>query len=121
MRVLLVDDHLDGLEITARLLRLEGYEVVTASCCTDAITQASQSRMDLVVTDLGLPDGTGMELYAQLKRMYPIPGIAMTAHGEKWFLDGATSGEFARYLLKPFVFSDLLGAVREGLGLEQSA
>jgi CheY-like chemotaxis protein len=121
MRVLLVDDHLDGLEITARLLRMEGYEVVTASCCADAIQQARKSHMDLVVTDLGLPDGTGMDLYAQLKQLYPIKGIAMTAHGEKWFLDGAASGEFARYLLKPFVFSDLLGAVREGLGLEPLA
>ena len=115
MRLLLVDDHLDGLEITAKLLRMEGFEVITAGCCKDAVALARDSRMDLVVTDLGLPDGTGMDLLADLKQLYPVPAVAMTAHGERWFLDGATGGAFVRHLLKPFVFSDLLAAVREAL------
>jgi DNA-binding response OmpR family regulator len=115
MRVLLVDDHLDGLEITAKLLRMEGFEVFTAGCCKDAVSLARESHMDLVVTDLGLPDGTGMELLADLKRIYPIEGVAMTAHSEGWYLEGATSGAFVRYLIKPFVFSDLLVAVRGAL------
>ena len=121
MRVLLVDDHIDGLEVTAKLLRMEGFEVVTAGCCREAMSLAQQSHMDLVVTDLGLPDGTGMQLLADLKGLYPIEGVAMTAHSEGDFLDGATRGGFARYLFKPFVFSDLLGAVREALGPEKSA
>ena len=121
MRVLLVDDHVDGLEITAKLLRMEGFEVVTAACRQDAVSLARQSHMDLVVTDLGLPDGTGMQLLADLKQMYPIEGVAMTAHSEGAFLDGATRGGFARYLFKPFVLSDLLGAVREALGPEKWA
>jgi len=120
MRVLLVDDHIDGLEITAILLRMEGFEVITAGCCQDALSAARESHMDLVVTDLGLPDGTGMALLEDLKRIYPIEGVAMTAHSEGNFLDGATKGGFARYLFKPFVFSDLLGAVREALGQEKS-
>ena len=121
MRVLLVDDHIDGLEITAKLLRMEGFEVVTAGCCQEAISRAREAQMDLVVTDLGLPDGTGMELLAELKRIYPIEGVAMTAHSEGSFRDGAIKGGFARYLFKPFVFSDLLGAVREALGPEKWA
>ena len=121
MRVLLVDDHLDGLEITAKLLRLEGFEVVTAGCCKDAMSLARQTHMDLVVTDLGLPDGTGMQLLADLKQIYPIEGVAMTAHSEGSYLDGATRGGFVRFLFKPFVFSDLLGAVREALGPEKLA
>ncbi len=121
MRVLLVDDHMDGLEITAKLLRMEGFEVVTAGCCQEAVALARQAHMDLVVTDLGLPDGTGMQLLDDLKRIYPIEGVAMTAHSEGNFVDGATRGGFARYLFKPFVFSDLLGAVREALGPEKLA
>jgi len=116
MRVLLVDDHLDSLEITAKLLRMEGFEVFAAGSRQDALKLARDSRMDVVVTDLGLPDGTGMDLLEELKEMYPVPCVAMTAHGERWFLDGARDGGFARYLFKPFVFSDLLAAVREALG-----
>ena len=116
MRVLLVDDHLDSLEITAKLLRMEGFEVFAAGSRQDALKLARERRMDVVVTDLGLPDGTGMDLLEELKEMYPVPCVAMTAHGERWFLDGARDGAFARYLFKPFVFSDLLGAVREALG-----
>ena len=115
MRVLLVDDHEDSLEITARLLKLEGYQVVTAGTCREALESARQSRCDLLITDLGLPDGTGMELLMQMNAIYPVPGIAMTAHGESWFLDGARNGGFATHLFKPFVFSDLLAAVRGAL------
>ena len=116
MRVLLVDDHMDGLEITARLLKLEGFDVVTAGMCADALRVAAQTRVDLVVTDLGLPDGTGMDLMHRLHELYQVPGIAMTAHGESWYLEGAKGKLFVRHLLKPFVFSDLLSAVREALG-----
>lgn len=114
-RVLLVDDHGDSLEITAKLLRLEGYEVATAGSCRQAVELARQSQFDLLVTDLGLPDGTGMELFGELNSLYNLPGVAMTAHGESWFLEGARDGGFARHLFKPFVFSDLLDAVRSSL------
>lgn len=120
MRVLLVDDHMDGLEITARLLKLEGFEVVTAGMCRDALRLAQRYPIDVVVTDLGLPDGTGMELLGQINQLYRVPGVAMTAHGESWFLEGARNGGFVRHLFKPFVFSDLLGAVREALAPPES-
>ena len=115
MRVLLVDDHGDSLEITAKLLRLEGYEVATAGSCREAIQLAQNSRFDVLVTDLGLPDGTGMDLLTEVNSFYNRPGVAMTAHGESWFLEGARNGKFARHLFKPFVFSDLLDAVRSSL------
>ena len=113
MRVLLVDDHVDGLDVTARLLRLEGFEVLTAGMCRDAVELATQHRCDLLVTDLGLPDGTGMDLLVELNRTHRIPGIALTAHNERNFIDGACNGGFARHLFKPFVFADLLAAIRE--------
>ena len=116
MRVLVVDDHTDSLEITARLLEMEGYNVVTAGTCKEALESAKTSRCDLLITDLGLPDGTGMELLKQMNALYPIPGVAMTAHGESWYLEGARGGGFAHHLFKPFAFSDLLDAVRGVLG-----
>lgn len=122
MRVLLVDDHTDGLDVTARLLKLEGFEVLTATSCRDALDLARQERCDLLVTDLGLPDGTGMDLLAELNRIYSIPGIAITAHSERNYVEGACGGGFARHLFKPFMFADLLAAVREVAGsLPQAA
>ena len=116
VRVLLVDDHDDSLEVTARLLRLEGYDVLTAATRKDAIAHAQRLRVDLLVTDLGLPDGTGVDLLEEIRKLYPVPAVAMTAHGESWFLDAARSSAFARHLFKPFVFSDLLCAVRGAAG-----
>lgn len=116
MRVLLVDDHTDGLDVTARLLKLEGFDVLTATSCRDAVELARQERCDLLVTDLGLPDGTGMELLAEVNRIYSIPGIAITAHSERDYVEGACGGGFARHLFKPFVFADLLAAVRQVAG-----
>lgn len=115
-RVLLVDDHTDGLDVTARLLRLEGYEVVTATLRGEALRLARQLRCDILVTDLGLPDGTGMDLLVELNQLYTIPGIAITAHGEPQFIEQATQAGFSRKLFKPFVFADLLTALRESLG-----
>lgn len=112
MRVLLVDDHLDGLEVTARLLKLEGFEVLTATHCRDAVRLGTENRCDLLVTDLGLPDGTGMDVLSDLNRIYPIPGIAITAHGEAQFVEGSRKAGFAHHIPKPFIFSELLSAIR---------
>jgi len=115
MRVLVVDDHLDGLDVTARLLKLEGFEVLTATSCRDAVQAAAQQRCDLLLTDLGLPDGNGMDLLAELNRSYPIPGIAITAHSERDFVEAAQGGGFIAHLLKPFTFADLLSVLRQAI------
>ena len=119
MRVLLVDDHLDGLEITAKLLRMEGFDVVTASNCTDALNKA-QERDDLIVTDLGLPDGTGMDLYERLREIYQFLNCNDRPR-RAGFSTGPPTESLFVICLSRSSFLTFSSRVREGLGLEPLA
>ena len=62
MRILLVDDHEDTLEFMSRFLTLCGHEVATASNYREALSVGQMQEFDLVISDIGLPDGNGYEL-----------------------------------------------------------
>ena len=82
--ILLVEDHLDTLRIMSRLLRSAGYQVVTADSIASAVTAANQSKIDLLITDLGLPDGSGVQIIESLHArpdQPKIPGIALSGFG----------------------------------------
>ena len=61
-RVLLVEDHEETLQVMAELLRRLGHEVTTASTIKEALKAAGEKHFDLVISDLGLPDGLGHDL-----------------------------------------------------------
>jgi CheY-like chemotaxis protein len=80
LRVLIVDDHLDSLNCIARLFQMRGYATLVADCCRGALAAAEDGRVDVVVSDVGLPDGDGIALLEELKARYGIPSVALTAH-----------------------------------------
>src|SRR5690606_4398635 len=65
LRILLVEDHSDTARLMGRLLRGEGHEVETAPTVAEALDLAERHEFDLLVSDLGLPDGTGIDLMRQ--------------------------------------------------------
>jgi len=100
LHLLLVEDDNDSREVLARLLRLSGYEVHPAANAEDAIAVAAQRRCDVIVSDLGLPDRSGIELMREIRAMHGSEGIALTgraqADGGNWRAAG-----FSNYLEKP--------------------
>src|SRR6187549_469129 len=78
IRVLLVDDHRDTLDVMARLLKLEGYGVTCAANVTAALQLCREETFDLIITDVQLPDGSGNDLMRRLKRICRTPGIALS-------------------------------------------
>src|SRR5258706_6364078 len=100
LRILLVEDHPDTQQVMSRLLRSCQHEVKSASSVASALALASQHPFDLVISDLGLPDGSGSAMMEQLRNQYNIPGIAVSGHGAHDFQAGERSG-FAGHLLKP--------------------
>ncbi len=66
LKLLLVEDHADTAQMMARLLRSEGYSVEIAGNVASALDMASRHQFDLMISDLGLPDGTGHDLMRQL-------------------------------------------------------
>jgi two-component system CheB/CheR fusion protein len=113
VRILLVDDHNDTLRVLDRLLTLHGHEVRTAVTVQQAIQIAGGGApFDLLVSDVGLPDGTGMDLLDALRPMHPpLAAIALTGYGEEEDVMRCRQAGFGRHLLKPVSLEALLGAI----------
>lgn len=111
-RVLLVEDHEDSLRMMSKLLRTRGFEVVPATSLAQAKRIASETRIDLVISDLGLPDGSGIELMSHLREMYGLRGIALTGSNEANDHQRGLAAGFVEHLVKPVDFTRLEDAVR---------
>jgi signal transduction histidine kinase/ActR/RegA family two-component response regulator len=113
LSILLVEDHPDTRRATARLLRKLGHEVVTADGVTSALEEASSRPFDLIISDLGLPDGSGLELMREIKSRFNLRGIALSGFGMDTDLRDSSDAGFARHLVKPVVIEQLEAAVRQ--------
>ncbi len=113
MTILLVDDNDDSLQITARLLRRVGFTVHAARTAKEASALAAGGSCKIVVSDIGLPDGSGFELMRELKAMYGLKGIALTGHIEPRDEQDALDAGFSRHLAKPITLLDLVRAIKE--------
>jgi two-component system CheB/CheR fusion protein len=110
-RLLLVEDHEDTARIMARLLRRSRYDVRTAASVSAALETARDNVFDLVISDLGLPDGSGLELMEQLRAMYDLKGIALTGYGMEEDLRRCKDAGFVAHLTKPVNIQALHDAI----------
>ncbi len=81
-QILIIDDEIDILTLTAYRLKYEGYEVITASDCDEGFRLAKEKKPDLVLLDLHLPGMTGFELCQLIKKddeMHHIPVVFFSA------------------------------------------
>jgi len=101
MRVLLVEDHEDTNRSLTQLLRRRGYYVQAAHSVQSALAAAAQEPFDVLVSDIGLPDGSGIDLMQKLKRDRPIFGIALTGFGMEDDLRKSHEVGFHHHLVKP--------------------
>ena len=113
LRILLVEDHQATVEVLARLLRREGHKVTIAASVAAAFEAASGRAFDVVISDLGLPDGTGFELVKKLRATRPIPAIALSGYGMDEDIRRSQEAGFASHLIKPLDFTQLQQALRE--------
>ena len=114
-KILLVDDHDDTAKALARLLCMSGYSVRTATSVAGAIQLCDAHRFDLLISDIGLPDGTGYELMRELTRRGGVKGIAVSGY-EHDFAEGQNAG-FAAHLVKPVAFETLHETIQRVLPL----
>ena len=124
-RLLLVEDHRDTAAIMARMLRRAGFEVTAAGGVADALAKmeilcaangaagSPPHALPLVVSDLGLPDGSGLDLMAALLRKRPVRGIALSGFGMEEDVRRSQEAGFARHLTKPINLDTLIAAIRE--------
>ena len=115
MRVLLVEDDAELRRTLRDALALEGYEMLTAASLSEGLALAANAPLDLVVLDLGLPDGDGESLLAALRRRQSLPVLVISARqaeGNKIRLLDAGADD---YLVKPFGVGELLARMRVAL------
>ena len=113
LRVLLVEDHEATIEVLRRLLTQAGHHVTSAMTVAGAKQAAENARFDIVISDLGLPDGTGFQLMEELRNTYNLRGIALSGYGMDEDLKRAHDAGFAVHLIKPVDFDQLRQAVNE--------
>ena len=106
-RLLVVEDHEPTLAVLTRLLRDQGHDVMPASTVQDALALASDHTFDFVISDLGLPDGSGIDLMMQLSNDYGLRGIALTGYGMAEDLAKTERAGFLAHLVKPINFDQL--------------
>jgi CheY-like chemotaxis protein len=107
LRILIVEDHADTLRILAHLLGHFGHEISTADSRQSAFRFLESKRFDVVLSDIGLPDGTGYDVVSQAKQTQPIKAVALTGyHREEDIRRGKEAG-FDFHLSKPVDFQEL--------------
>ena len=100
MRILLVEDHEDTNRSLTQLLRRRGYHVQPAHNVGNALDVAATEEFDVLVSDIGLPDGTGVDLMQRLNATRPIAGIALTGFGMEEDIQKSHDGGFYHHLGK---------------------
>jgi CheY-like chemotaxis protein len=116
LRILIVEDDLDLREIISARFEMEGCEVAVAPNGITALHMLKEHRFDVVITDLRMPNGHGMELLESIQQLEPPrPAvIVMSGFPETSPQDIIARGASA-LLVKPFQLNDVLNAVSEAL------
>jgi PAS domain S-box-containing protein len=110
-RILLVEDHQDSADTLAELLMFHHYDVSVARTIEEAVSIADAGAFDVVVSDIRLPDGSGLDLLRRLKSNRPIRGIAISGFGTEQDQRRSREAGYETHLTKPVDFDVLLSAI----------
>ncbi|HEX6129599.1 MAG TPA: response regulator transcription factor [Candidatus Limnocylindria bacterium] len=114
-RVLVVDDDPTIREVIGRTLHRHGYDVVMTATVTEALEAERRRRPDLIILDLGLPDGEGTEVIDAVRAHRPTPIIVLSVRGRERDKVDALDRGADDYLTKPFGIDELLARIRATL------
>jgi PAS domain S-box-containing protein len=112
LTILLVEDNADTMNSLSRMLTERGHAVHTAASLASALRVASEVAFDVLVSDIELPDGNGLELIRTLRNRRAVPGIALSGFGSSEDMELSRSAGFAEHLIKPIVFRRLEEAIQ---------
>ncbi len=120
-KVLVVEDDAAILRFVRMALESEGYEVFEAATLQRGLIDAGTRRPDLLVLDLGLPDGDGVDLIRELRSWSTAPVIVLSARTSEADKIEALDAGADDYLVKPFGAGELLARTRAQLRRHQGA
>jgi PAS domain S-box-containing protein len=111
LRILLVEDHDDTRRNMTRLLSALHHTVTAAPDAASALKQAAKHPFDLVVSDIGLPDQSGLELMKKLRDRHNLAGICLSGYGMEDDIARSRDAGFLQHLTKPINFQRLEQAI----------
>src|SRR6185437_1925014 len=113
-RVLLVEDHADTARVLARLLGNNGHTVTISDSIADALAALKGDAFDILISDIGLPDGTGIDLIRTVRQKLciNIPAVALTGFGMDEDVSRTRQAGFDEHLTKPINFARLVETIR---------
>ena len=112
LNVLLVEDNQETLRYLTLILQKRNYNVVPVDRLSAALAAAGEAQFDLLISDIELPDGTGLELMHGLGGGRTLPGIAISGFGSEEDLQQSAGAGFAEHLTKPIDLNRLESAIR---------
>ena len=116
IRVLVVDDAKYIRELISLILRNEGYEVIKAANGKEALNKLNGKNIDILITDLNMPEMNGIELAGRLRNMpdfKSIPVIMVTSENHESIRKKAKDAGVNEWILKPFIPKQLVDAVKK--------
>jgi len=113
MRILLVEDHEDTNRSLTNLLRRRGYHVQSALNFQSALDLSANEEFDVLISDLALPDGSGIDLIHKLSSK-PLVRIALTGFGMEDDIRKSYEAGFQHHLVKPIDLNKLDSLIQEG-------
>ena len=111
-RLLVVEDHADTQHSLTRLLERRGYEVRAVAEVAEALAAASDFAFDVLISDMGLPDGSGLDLIERLAARSPVKGIALSGFGMEEDVRRSKAAGFSEHLTKPVDINKLDEAIQ---------
>jgi CheY-like chemotaxis protein len=117
-RILMVDDHADTSTAMQRLLTRLGYDVRTADCVQSALLAANSESFDVLISDLGLPDGSGLDLMRELlvRHGREMKGIALSGYNRDEDIRKSLEAGFSEHMAKPVNIQRLQTLIEQLIG-----
>ena len=114
LTILVVEDEPATLQLMGRLLRGLGHEVTMAETVAGALAAERNEDFNLIISDIGLSDGSGLELMRQITaRRGAVPAIALTGYGMEDDIRRSQSAGFTAHMTKPIDFTKLGAMIRQ--------
>ena len=111
LSILVVDDHQDTAALLQRALSRTGHRIVTATSAEAAKALARGIQSDVLIGDIGLPDGDGSEALGYIRELYPVKAIALTGYSTDADIKRFSDAGLDEFLLKPVELTKLEAAV----------
>ena len=121
VRVLIVEDHRETNLVMKMFLERQGYTVSSARTVTEAMTLACETNFDVIISDISLPDGSGLDLMRDLREIKPVIGIALSGFGMESDINRSIEAGFIEHLVKPVGVRALQAAIDRAINSGKAA